>query len=103
MFWGGVFVPAAILVLVAINLASHRVYWLNMREGPIVAYTTFWPILGIILMKAGLAGALCCWYLLSNLKQTERYAPILKWAFGAVAGAGLAIFVAWLFPASFMY
>lgn len=102
MFWGGIVAPAALLALVAFNLTSHRVYW-PTRYGHGVVYTTFWPMLGIILMKLGMAGALFCWYLLSNFDRMERYAPILTQLCAAVAMAGLAILVAWQYPESLQH
>jgi hypothetical protein len=96
MLWGGILVPGAILSLVLFDLVTRKVYWLTeCRPEPIVivVYTRLWPIVGAILVKLGFAGALCCWFLLSNLEQTERYGPLLALGCVAMAVAGFAIFL----------
>lgn len=106
MFWNGIVAPAAILGLVAVNLVYHKVYWLSLSRVStswIVVYTTFWPMLGLILMKVGLAGWLCSWFLLSNLRQMERPAPILTGIFQAIGASGLAVFFVWLWGTTFLY
>ncbi len=105
MFWAGIVAPAAILGLVVFNLTYHRVYWLcsgRFGSSSLVVYTIFWPMLGILVMKLGVAGFLCSWYLLSDLEKMERYAPILTGVSEVVAGAGLAIFFVWLWRATLL-
>jgi hypothetical protein len=93
MLWGGIIAPAAIVSLVLMNLVIRKVYWPSRGPDPIIVYTNLWPIVGIILIKLGFAGALCSWYLLSNLERTERYGPMLTLACAAVAAAGFVVFL----------
>ena len=78
IFWLGILTPGAILLLVAFNVVAWRVYWPAERgtAALIEVYTDTWRVVGTVLMKTGLAGALVSWYLLANLKQTERTAEL---------------------------
>lgn len=94
VFYGGWVLPILLLLLVAINFATGKVYWpVKTRGYSIVAYHDAWRFWGSAALKLGLAVALHAWYKLANDQRTENlYIPLTIVA-GAVMAIGLAAFV----------
>ncbi len=85
MLWGGILAPGALVSLVVLNLLHGKAYWPSRGPDPIAVYTGLQPVTGIILIELGAAGALCSWYLLSNLEQTQ------PWAWLGMTGSLIAV------------
>jgi hypothetical protein len=68
-----VVVPAAIMVLVIVNVVIGRVYWLG-QGCTVQVFTDGWRIVGTILLKIGFALGLASWFLLANIERTMKYA-----------------------------
>ena len=69
----GVVVPAAIIVLVIVNVVIGRVYWLG-QGCTVQVFTDGWRIVGTILLKIGFALGLASWFLFGNAERTMKFA-----------------------------
>jgi len=91
IFLGGV-VPALILCLVAVNLATGRVY-VPTRYAGVAVYTDVWRAAGVIIFKTGVAAALFSWRLLANLKPVGRYAELCLTGSLVAVVVGIVLFI----------
>lgn len=87
----GVVVPAALVALAGFNVVTGRVILWDEHRSCFAVMRGFWYVLGAVLAKVGFAGALGSWFLLANLRATERTAQVWLLASIGVAGAGVIV------------
>lgn len=103
----GIVVPLCLVVVVIYNLATWTVFLVEvprrlgiirlLRHGRGVAITDSYSVVGVVLIKISLAGALASWFWFANRDETEHWGPTGLVISGGVAVIGLVVVVIGVF------